>query len=1819
MRPHRSLRWAFAAAVIIIVAPARERAHAQFAPPYDPDFAQKKQAAEAVVSEEEAGPAVILGAGDFLLRDRPAKEHIFEVPPEEPAPTPEFLQFEQSLRPFQYSQARWNKTREDAERGVIPTEGSMREYVVKAGEIEISTSLPNPPPPEVELPAYGTSLSITGRKVISFNFSEKRYIHPQLTTARPQTTGLFDIQQQLQLRMQGKVGPKITVNVDYDDTKANKQDISVVYQGDPNEIVQNVSFGDIDLSLPASEFVSYNKQLFGIRADIKYKGVKATFIGSRTKGVTKIKTFTGNTQFNGLDILDIGYVRRTYYDLSFGDPARLPIRLGSERVFLAQQIPNQSNTNLQTITADDLAVPSSTFTGTFQQLFAGQDYTIDYTKGIITFRNQLQPQFVVAVDFIDNTGHHITNESTTTFLAGTGNIKLIKTPADLPIAISSETGYRRELKTFYNIGQTQIVRDDGRGNFNLRVLDPATRNEIGSALVPVQKYPNTINVDFENGLFQLQQPFSLSNDSPTIPDPDIYSPTPITKRLFRVEFNYRFKTFFLEPNLVAQSEVVILDNVKLVRNVDYFIDYEAGFITFFNEDRIHSDSSISIAFEVAPFLGISNESLLGTRVAYDINPHASVGSTLLYQAGTRSPTVPAVTELARSLITYEVDSQLKSIKLLSKLTMNMAGEFAQSHQNLNLNGFAIVDNMEGIKQEDATSILAAAWRIAANPGGVPSDPTKLNWINEDVKILDINPRANATTQETQKVLDFQYDFSNPASQEESIVFPFSISGVDFSQKTLLEVVMTGDNSNNEINFHLGGINEDADGSGLLKTEDLNLDGLLSPAEDVGWCYTYNGNPCAAHFGAVNGALDSEDLNKNGRLDPADFTGDDFGYLGSAAAGNNQLPDITNSVNHTQIDFGGNQWRTFQIPLNISSVTANTWTAIKQVRVSVRKKAGGAVTGVLKFARIAVVGNTWQRGQAGDPASGLAPLGNESMIATPINNVDNPTYTPIFNAGGQASQVFNDLYGSVNALQKQSGTNNISEQALEMEFFNLKAGATVITKRVFSRAVDISQHKFFNFLVFGNADANNLNTTGNKVFFLRAGDDQNFFEVQVPITFSGWKKIVVEQVDTSGGTVPNIWKANTAGTVVISSGAPSLAQVSELVAGVRSLADGTQPLRGRLYLNEIHLSQPILRVGIADKLEVTFDSPGWATFGGKHRAVDRNFQTPTSVISNQDNTADSGYANFIRLPFFPMNFNLARSVTDTPSTVQTGNLSNTVNLLQQGKVTTWNGTAAGNFNYGSLPRVGLSYLRNRTEYSLLTRLDDRQSYGATLSYGVPKNFPLLPKTVDANYGLIRHLVNFDAIQALQLPGNFKTDEKTQNYGMRMSFVPWFGSAFNPNYTASKVSEKRADFTSGPELDSAYPKSLNQTIGFGSNFRVVSWLNPQVSYSITTIENNVLSTSTFFINGATTTFDVGQIKTINRNANGSVNLPVSIAEIFPKTRLFHSMNIAAGYQVQDGDVWNNVEDQLRSETKLWIRSPLRPQNPAAIRSNLTLRDTYNSTQRWSPVEAYPIRGRLAPLKTLSISNNYVQSIQRSEVTGTASKTITTTLPDAVASISQLEQLWYLERWLANTQMNFKFTKHNTLNVGLNTSQDASFGTDLRTIIVKKFDTLLNYNNRTSSTFDLVLGQVTQQTSHEDGTAQVTFDYKKFRFTPKIDYSADRANSGTGVITQNLTVITPSVLVRADLALPRGLRLPGSTKTLLFTNRVIWTTTTSLAIRRSPITVADNSKLFSLTTSADYEIAKNLRMSLNGAASRLWHTFLKEEEFLSYQLGSTLTFQF
>ncbi|MCX5792188.1 MAG: hypothetical protein NTY45_08250 [Elusimicrobia bacterium] len=1754
----------------------------------------------------------------FLLLERDTGRPLLDADVSTAAETPGLDALSSEL-PFSYSEDAWNAAREAVESGNIPGE-----IAAPAPVVEVSSGAPLVPEPQVEFKESGTTLSVTGRKVIALSYSGKKFLNRQTTVTRAQSLSLFEITQQMQVRMQGKVGEKITVNVDYDDTKQDKQDISVVYQGEANEVVQNVSFGDIDLSLPATEFVSYNKQLFGIRADLKTNRLKFTFVGSRTKGITKTKQYTGNTQFQTADLADTSYLRHKYYDVSFGNTARLPIKSASERIYIDQQTQAPvDGVIVLALTGKDMAVQTSSYTGRFQLLNPGTDYIMDYAKGLLTFNRTLNTQDVVIIDYQNAGGTYLSQNGSTTSVTADAAVvapAIIKTQND--IALSSDTAvsslqvsHLQEQKTYYSIGQSNLVRDDGRGNFTLKIQD-LNRNEVLPTVTNnMPKYPDNIEVDFEQGIFHLKQPFTLDGAPAASPDPQVYSASPVSKRVIRVEYSYRFKTFLLEPDIVLQSEVIRVNGAKFGRNEDYFIDYESGFITFYYPERIGQDAKIDITYEVSPFGGVGNQSLVGGRASYDLGSHFSLGSTLLYQGGIKSNSVPSVTDLTNSMMVYEGDAQLKGLNLLG-LRTTLSGEVAQSRMNPNMNDYALVDNMEGVKQDDSASLDRNYWFIAANPTLAPASPDALDWQSEIVKLRDINPAS--TSDGTQQVLSVHYDFS--VSSEVSIVYPLSPTGVDFSQKNMMELVVFGANGTAagtegpQFNIHMGQINEDADNTGgqnfvctsgltlanAPKSEDTNCDEQVSNAEDIGWLYAPPGLP-SRRYGGANGRLDSEDLNRNGRLDAQDFTGGSFGYVSNSkfTDNNDSLSPLKNTI-----DFSG--WHTLVMPMKIASADAYKWNAIKQVRISLKKSAfsGAPVSGTIKFARISAVGNTWNVQDSTTPSdTGVLHVAAE-------NNLDNVSYTPIYEAGGDASAVFKDLYGTVSEQKQKTNSKNLSEQTLALSYEGITSTSTAYVYRKFSRPVDISQHAEFRFLIKPE------NLYPNTSFYLQLGDANNYFRAEIPMSFSDWRLITINQEDLNGDNIPEIWTNGSNFDVTVSSrGNPSLQQVSQIIVGVT--AADLSPHSGKVYLNEVHLAKPLTRVGNARKVEGSFEIPGWLSFGGKHRYVDRNFQTPVTVIANQDNEQQTGYMNITRLSFLPVSVTAARQITATPNAFVTGS-NNLVNSMQQGRVKKFDGTATGSLAIKALPKFGFNYTKGVTDYTVLSRKDNKDIYAANFTYAVPGSFFLLPEKIDANYSLGRSKVTYDPARLLNLADLYDTDERTDIYGGKLAFVPWKGASFNPGYALQTAREQRVPL-SAPNTFERYPKSMQQTVDLNSNFPLARWFNPSASYSITTMENNNLTITTVTVARSSAVFSPGMIKAVTRTAQGSVSLTLSMNDLLPTSKLLRSLTLSSNYQIQDGDSWSNIEKEYDTRSKIWLRDSLRPSSPLALRNSITLRDTVTSNQRWQPFEGYGLKGRLATLNTLSVTNNYSNAVQRSEVTGTITKNVNRTFPDMIVSMSQLEVLTRTGRWAQNATVNIKYSHNSNESRDISLDNSDTYGMDLRFKLINKVDTAASYNLRMSGKRDLRLDRITQDVRHNDFTLQGAMDYRKVRLTPKIDYVSDVTKGTLGVVTQNTRTITPSLLMKADFQLPKGLRVPFTKKTIMFTNRIIWTTTLSYALQSSPITIAENSRLFSLNSSADYEAAKNLRLTFNLGLQRLWHKYLKQDEYVAYQAGSTLTFQF
>ena len=1659
---------------------------------------------------------------------------------------------------------------------------------------------PLPLSPQLEFRDSGTSLNVTGRKLITVNYSGKRFMKEQTDTTRDRSSGSFEIQQEMQVKMSGKVGEKISVNIDYDDTKTDKQDISVIYTGNTDEIVKQVVFGDIDLSLPSTEFVSYNKQLFGIRADLKAKGLDMTIVASRTKGETKTKQFKGNTEFRKTDIYDTAYIRRRYYDVTFGHTGEFTINSNTEKIYIDRQSSEPvDNITVFEMTAEDLDISTSTYTGRFKMLKRGVDYVMDYANGIVKFASSLPANAAVIIEYTRSDGQRLSDISGTP-----GTYKILKAKDD---KYASAEGQKRELKTYYSIGATNIVRDDSNGNFSLTVQD-LSHNEVGSALNPKQTYSDTIEVDFEQGTFRLMRPFG-SLDNPAVPDPQVYAASPSSKRLFHIEYSFKFKTFTLDSNIVPDSESVRLDGRRLSKNNDYYIDYDSGFITFYNPDSIGSNSIIDISYEVSEFGGTGTQSMAGGRASYSLGNIFSIGSTVLYQGGSKGSSVPEITEIANSNLVYEADVQLKNLKLGS-LRATLGAEAAFSKTTPNLDNYAIVENLENSRVEDSVPMDKTYWAIAANPTSAPADPDSVSWNNESVKLLDINPQA--ATDGSQDVLTLDYDFT--LSDEVSIVYPLSYTGLDFSTKATLEFVIWGDNSDADaidFNIDFGQMNEDADDTGGQtltcssgyqalnnpKTEDVNCDGQVSSSEDIGWLYAPAGKH-SRRYGAANGRLDTADLNRNGRLDGEELAGS-FGY--NNALGYTDF-DWNGTAQTSKVNFSG--WRTLTVPMGITSDQTYKWNAVKQVRLSLRKIDGISKTrGRIKIARITAVGNTWNINES---------TGSGKIAVAAVNNIDNTDYVPIYRIPGDPASVFDKLYGSVSDLKKKNNLETVSEQALRIIYSSFTAADSGYVYRTWSQSVDMGQHRYFKFLL-----RNDIEDSAAKAY-IKAGSTDNYFKVAVPLDFTGWRLIEIEQHDETGDDIPDYWinrsRANY-NVEVSSAGTPSLQSISQLITGIEITGAGEHS--GILYLDDIFVEEPIIRNGSARKAEASFELPGWFKGGGKYLYTDRSFQTPVTSVSNQDREYTNGWLDITKLRFLPINLKAARETTVTPNASVTGE-NNLISTLMEGHVKKFDGKASGVLTLPSMPKVTFAYTKATTDYNTLSRTDDKDLYESEIDYTTDRNLYIFPKEINAKYSLSKNLIDYRPDNLASLTNVYDMEETTEFYSGKLAFMPWKGSNIIPTYSRKTVKEQRTPLLM-PEASEKYPKALEQKAGFTSSLKFTKWLVPAFNYSISTEESNNISTNTVTVGTSSHSYRVGEIKTVTRSARGGASLTLNMNDIIPSSKLFKSMVISASYTLEDGDSWYYVEKEYDSTKHLWLRSRMKPKNSQALLNTLTNRDTYNASFRWQPLSAYKFTETFSPLRTLSVTNNFIKTKQHSEVTATVTDTSNLTLPDTVLSISQLENLIMLKRWVNNMSMNLKYSRNIAGTKNVSETVTDNYSADIRGKVLNKIDSALSYIATRSGITDTETNKTTEKNSSDSLSIQGAFDWKKARITPKIDYTRTIKETTMGIKTAAKTVMTPSVMLKTDFSLPKGLRLPFMKKAIVLDNKIVYTGTLSYAMSSSPITASDNNNLLSFNSSMDYEVTKNLRVTLNAGLQRYWAKKIPEDDYMSYEIGSTVSFQF
>lgn len=1594
---------------------------------------------------------------------------------------------------------------------------------------------PPPPPPglAVELP-YEAAIAISGRKLISLNLKMTQYLNPDAAKAKNITPSRTDVEmaQELQVRIKGQVGRKISVNIDFDDTVADKRDISVVYKGDPDEVIQEAAFGDITVSLPHTEFTGYSRQLFGAKVDTKYRNMRFIAFGSRTKGLSESRRFTGNTQMERKEISDISYIRFKYYKLVFeGDT----IKRGSEKIFLDDRNPNNNNINTSSMTVESLIPGTTPYLGHFDLLIPGQDYSVDYESGVIFFRKSILTNYVIAVDYQREDG---------SFLSDSGTLKV-------PKIIKDETNtFTTELKNYYSIGRNKIIRDNGRGNFILKIQDLNRDDVTTIAGRPAPKYPQDIVVDFEQGYFYFK------STAPFLPD--AYKPTPVSSYRIFLEYRYRFKTFQLRPGVVPQSERVVMDGKLLTRDSDYFIDYDSGFITFYNEDRITENTVIEITYDYSPF-GIAPGSIIvGLRGEVALTPKIFVGSSFISEFATQTQILPDIKSPPSSLSLWEVDSRISDIKIpLLGWGLSVSGEIAQSKRDPNIAGRAIIESMEGIKQEDNLSTFKDSWKFASAPYRY-FFTRDINWANEEVLLKEINPSIDPSVTEKRQVLTINYDLTS--SSQVAICQNISKIGVDFSKKLYLESWIFGDNSGSKLYFDVGSLDEDLDGDRVLDTEDKNGDGLLNQNEDEGIKLT-NPDGSEVTIGAGNGSLDTEDLDTNGVLSQIDNLATPSPY---------------------KVDINWTGWKFLRIPLNITDETH--WQTIKQLRLRIE----GNRKGQLKIAQISFVGNRWECGFA-TPGS--------TITVSAKNNEEDPDYVSLIN-----HPEYQSLYDIRDVTTKYR-----KEQALSLRY-SIVSG-TVSTRLLYARPYDFSQYKKLRFFLYGDGKGG--------LFFLQAGNETNYFEFSIPVNWTGWRVITIEQPDINRDGKPDLWEPSELNSKTKVVGQPNLNNISQIKAGICS----DTSIEGEIWLNEIYAQDTYKREGLAYRANADLNIPDWASLGVRKKEVNRNFETFTGGLTNQDRIEESVYFNmpqfwlfkpsFLRWISMPLNTSFSKSLTITPSAIETR--GDVVSVLEEGKVLNLSGSADTSISIKYLPGVSARYSRSITDTTQIKRLEDKQDISASASY-TPPRFVLFPTSISGGYS-IGYSYYRPYRQVEKLDEYFKiTDylslQESNSYNIQTPFQFWGILSINPNYSQGNVSEEKKDLLLRDGVSKRYLKSQNQSVGVTGSLRIIKFFHPSFSYNIRVDENYNLHYSTPH------TYP-GETKAITRTGSGEVSWNFNFRDItdFPHTM---SLGINTSFRITDGDSYENVPGTYSVRDKLWLREELP--GLTEKRRSATQSDTIRFSGRWSPLEQIDFQERLSPLKTLNSNFTYSRSDEFSAITGTQRRSYTLNWPDLLFSLSDVEKMIFLERWTADTTINYKTATRRSETIGQASSESSNYGIDGRTSLFKKYNIGFNYGETYSEDVDLRLKRKTKVSRSHNYGAQTGFNLGKWRITLKYDTSKSQGWDGFGKLISDSETRSPTISAHWDYASPTGIKIPLIGKTLPLTNRLTFSSNFNLTQNRSVINYErGNTDVYNLNFTADYEASPNFRVAVGGGAGLYRNLVQSHEDNYSININSRLTIQF
>ena len=347
------------------------------------------------------------------------------------------------------------------------------------------------------------SLSLNGNVTITGNmiFQDQELVRSSLS--QTQNTHL-EFDQKQHLNIQGKIGDRITVNMDQDSERQFdwENNIRIAYDGLEDDIVQKIEAGNISLSLPSTKYVTFsgkNQGLFGIKSISKLGPVDITTIASIEKAKKEQEEYKGGAQSSTQQIRDVDWLKNRYFFIhpwfrngidtavvhnllihQINIPSFYPLRNGlhyiGNLVVKNFELYKSINTNdagavtgtayINPLNPLDSAYTDDNETGNFIRLESGTNYVLSADLGYIRLRDMVMNE-ILGCSFVledRNTGDTVLVVGSPADSAGTNlSLMMLKPRNSHP----NHPSWPLMFKNVYYLGTTQINQE----GFEVKIIN----------------------------------------------------------------------------------------------------------------------------------------------------------------------------------------------------------------------------------------------------------------------------------------------------------------------------------------------------------------------------------------------------------------------------------------------------------------------------------------------------------------------------------------------------------------------------------------------------------------------------------------------------------------------------------------------------------------------------------------------------------------------------------------------------------------------------------------------------------------------------------------------------------------------------------------------------------------------------------------------------------------------------------------------------------------------------------------------------------------------------------------------------------------------------------------------------------------------------------------------------------------------------------------------------------------------------------------------------------------------------------------------------